>query len=433
MPGLLDSTSNAVAGGSPIGGGGGLAWPTRKNFQPSDGALTAGSSDGGLLGPAVNYISSYLPQIQGFEGFTPRASWDYKQYTNGYGTRAQYPGEVIDRGTANQRFTGEIGNAQAAVEQFAPNAPPGVKAALTSLTFNAGNGWMKSGLGSAVQNGDYDTAKNIFLQYNRAGGVPNDGLTTRRQAEAQWFGQSGASPSLPGRMSLGAPLPSDSAEDDSPMPGGLLSSGANMARYSSLRATPGDAAFPPSAASSGGAPITTGSINSAGPTAPAAAGPGGLLGGFGDKLTAALQNPLFQFGVGMAGAGGEGKGIGGGLLGGAQNANAAYKAVLDQYQLKTLAQRQAFIQSLSDPNNPLSRALSPQLRALMTGLSPEDAIKMIAPTLQTQSILSTFMPGGQPSAPAQPQSYPRPQSEADVQNLPAGTLWQAPDGSIRRR
>src|SRR4051812_1818457 len=118
----------------------------------------------------------YADAIKGFEGFAPQAQWDYKQNSNGYGTKAQYPGEVIDRDTAEQRFQAEIAKAQAHVESVAPNAPPGVKAALTSLTYNAGPGWASSGLGDLVRSGDYAGAAERFQQYNKAGGEVNPGL-----------------------------------------------------------------------------------------------------------------------------------------------------------------------------------------------------------------------------------------------------------------
>ncbi len=130
----------------------------------------------------------YADAIRGFEGYTPQAQWDYKQNSNGYGTKAQYPGEVIDRATAEQRFQTEIANAQNHVESVAPNAPAGVKAALTSLTYNAGPGWASSGLGDAVRAGDWTGAAERFQQYNKAGGQVNPGLVSRRAKEAAWFG-----------------------------------------------------------------------------------------------------------------------------------------------------------------------------------------------------------------------------------------------------
>jgi lysozyme len=141
--------------------------------------------------------------IKGFEGFTPKAQWDYKQNSNGYGTKAAYPGERIDQETANQRLLTEAGKASNFVNSFAPNAPQGVRDALTSLTFNSGTKWANSGLGKLIQAGDYQGAQQRFVQYNRAGGQVNPGLDNRRQAEVKWF--NGAPSSVPQQAMLGAP------------------------------------------------------------------------------------------------------------------------------------------------------------------------------------------------------------------------------------
>lgn len=133
----------------------------------------------------------YDRQIQGFEGYNPQASWDYKQHSIGYGTRAQYPGETIDRAEAQRRYDAEIGKAHALVESFAPNAPPGVKAALTSLTYNSGTKWMDNDLGAHVRAGNWSGARDSFTQYVKAGGEELPGLVKRRNAEAQWFGANG--------------------------------------------------------------------------------------------------------------------------------------------------------------------------------------------------------------------------------------------------
>lgn len=135
----------------------------------------------------------YLDTIRRFEGFTDRAQWDYAQHTNGYGTRALYPGEVIDKAEAERRFQSEIADARKVVDRFAPNADEGTKAALTSLTFNAGTTWTRSGLGEAVRAGDLDTARALFQQYTKAGGETLSGLVARRMAEAAWIG-SGVTP-----------------------------------------------------------------------------------------------------------------------------------------------------------------------------------------------------------------------------------------------
>lgn len=138
---------------------------------------------------------SYVTAIQGFEGFTPRAKWDVRQNSNGYGTRARAPGEVIDRAEAALRLDAELGDASARVRSFHPGLDAGTHAALTSLTFNAGPAWMSSGLGSAVKAGDQAGIRQRFAQYTKANGQEMPGLQTRRTAEAGWMGM--AAPATP--------------------------------------------------------------------------------------------------------------------------------------------------------------------------------------------------------------------------------------------
>lgn len=138
----------------------------------------------------------YLDGIKKSEGYTPRASWDYKQHSIGYGTRAKFPGETIDREEAERRLAAEITSAAAIVDRFAPNLDPGTRAALTSLTFNAGSAWTQAGLGQAIKAGDLGKAREIFLQYNKAGGQELPGLVARRQREAEWFGNQPAAPQI---------------------------------------------------------------------------------------------------------------------------------------------------------------------------------------------------------------------------------------------
>jgi lysozyme len=132
--------------------------------------------------------SFYLDAIRNFEGYTPQAQWDYAQFSNGYGTRARYAGEVIDKTEAERRFQTEVSQARSIVEKAAPGLDEGTKAALTSLTYNAGSAWIKSGLGDAVRNGDLEAARDIFLKYNKAGGEVLPGLANRRAQEALWIG-----------------------------------------------------------------------------------------------------------------------------------------------------------------------------------------------------------------------------------------------------
>ena len=158
----------------------------------------------------------YLDAIKKFEGYAPTASWDYKQHSNGYGTRAQYPGETIDRDTAEQRFQAEIAKAAGYVDAIAPNAPPGARAALVSLTYNAGPGWTNAGLGELVKAGNWDAASQRLQEYNKAGGQVLPGLQTRRAAEASWFNAQQAAPMQQAQAPPMMPRPQQTAGPPGP-------------------------------------------------------------------------------------------------------------------------------------------------------------------------------------------------------------------------
>lgn len=131
----------------------------------------------------------YVEEIKRSEGFTPKASWDYRQHSNGYGTRARFPGEVIDKAEAERRLDDELGKAAAIVDKFKPDLDPGTRAALISLTFNAGGSWTNAGLGAAIEAGDLPKARELLKQYNKAGGETLPGLVSRRNREASWIGR----------------------------------------------------------------------------------------------------------------------------------------------------------------------------------------------------------------------------------------------------
>lgn len=133
--------------------------------------------------------ANFISAIKSSEGYAAKAKWDYKQSSNGFGTKALTPDEVIDLPTANARFKDSIGSAAKFVDTVNPNLDPGTRAALTSLTYNTGQGWADAGLGAAIRAGDMAKAKDLFLQYNKAGGETNEGLVQRRAREASWFGR----------------------------------------------------------------------------------------------------------------------------------------------------------------------------------------------------------------------------------------------------
>lgn len=139
----------------------------------------------------------FLDAVKAFEGFTKQSKWDYAQHTNGFGTKALYPGEKITVTEANRRFAAEIEDAGRFVETQAQGWDEGTKAALTSLTFNAGTRWASDGLGEAIRSRDIDAVRSRFLQYTKAGGEVLPGLVKRRLFEVTWIGEGVAPPPEP--------------------------------------------------------------------------------------------------------------------------------------------------------------------------------------------------------------------------------------------
>lgn len=126
--------------------------------------------------------------IKKAEGFSAKAYWDYKQWSIGYGTKANSPTETITEADATQRLIDEIHKADKLVtDKYGTNLPIGQHQALLDLTYNAGSGWEEGSLGHAVEIQKIDTIKADILLYNHAGGQVNDGLTKRRETEITWF------------------------------------------------------------------------------------------------------------------------------------------------------------------------------------------------------------------------------------------------------
>jgi len=137
-------------------------------------------------------------RIKQFEGYTANPVWDYKQWSVGHGTRASGPDDVVDETEAARRLEAELAPATAIVDKAAPGLAPGVRDALISLTYNAGDQWTRSGLGEAIRAGDLNRARELFVQYNKAGGAELPGLTKRRQTELSWWDAPADSNSAPG-------------------------------------------------------------------------------------------------------------------------------------------------------------------------------------------------------------------------------------------
>jgi len=245
LSGLMASTMRR-AGGGEVWGEAGPAYedrpsgltrpmfvgaPVERAPLPPARASTVPASDEDLYGA-----------IKGFEGFNPRAYGDYKQHSVGYGTRATSPTEVISREEADRRLRAEVNAARGIVDKFAPNLPPGVRAALTSLTFNAGDDWTRAGLGEAIRSGNMDAARERFLQYTKAGGQDLPGLIERRRKEAEWFGGAPVqTASLGSSSGLGGPQQAPRAEASPEPKRGFLENIRHLASTGMMAGKPANA------------------------------------------------------------------------------------------------------------------------------------------------------------------------------------------------
>lgn len=128
-------------------------------------------------------ISSY---IIGFESFTPKAFWDHKQYTYGYGTKSPTPTATITKEDAFLALTTRIKTDTTALQALAkkPLTSPVLKA-LTSFAFNCGLGAARA-MVSDINNGKtlHQVGERMKL-YRIASGKVNNGLIARRSAEVK--------------------------------------------------------------------------------------------------------------------------------------------------------------------------------------------------------------------------------------------------------
>ncbi len=139
--------------------------------------------------------------IKSFEGFHARAYWDYRQYSNGYGTRARFAGETISREEAEQRLQNEVASFDAALSRRItnPNLNQQQWAALISAAYNLGTGNLsKHGIIDAVNRGDIATATSQLNKLVHAGGKVLGGLVKRRNQECALL--SGNSSAVPANL-----------------------------------------------------------------------------------------------------------------------------------------------------------------------------------------------------------------------------------------
>lgn len=297
----------------------------------------------------------YDEAIRKSEGFSSRPQWDYKQWSNGYGTRASGPGDVVDEAEAKRRYDAEIDKAHGVVTGFMPGLDPGSQAALTSLTYNSGDAWTRSGLGAAVKNGDWDKARASFLQYNKADGATLPGLQSRRGSEVGWLNNAVAPNGELPRLDLINP-------DGSNARGAAYASGGkpSMADYQWNEPNPWEMA------GTGGqtapeddawrrrmpAPMA-GGMQPPAPTpmaSPQARPDQPRQPSLMEQIVGRTQNPLFQQGLGLFLAASQGKDLNEGLNAGSTRAAAMQDVMMKNLALQKQTEQAAKIKEMM--NNP---------------------------------------------------------------------------------
>jgi lysozyme len=164
-------------------GRGGQGGPTAEQLSP-----TPVPSDG-LSENLVNYVKKK-------EGFTAKAIWDHKQWSIGYGTKANSENEVITEKEADSRLRERLKKDVDFVDNFAKKNKydwnQGQKDALTSFVYNLGTGSLNSLTANGTRTNEQIGQK--ILEYNKASNVVNTGLVARRTEESTMF--AGYSPSV---------------------------------------------------------------------------------------------------------------------------------------------------------------------------------------------------------------------------------------------
>jgi len=178
------------------------------------GGMGATSTSPTPAGPSGSTAPTPAPQTGGVsdqlvafvkkkEGFSAKAFWDHKQYSIGYGTKANSATEVIDEAEADRRLREHLEKTQKIVSNFGSqkgyNWNQNQIDALSSFAYNLGPGALNQ-----VTAGGTRTNEQIaeaIIKYNKASGQVSAGLTSRRNEELAMFTSGGGSPSYAGGKS----------------------------------------------------------------------------------------------------------------------------------------------------------------------------------------------------------------------------------------
>ena len=168
------------------------AGPATATAEPPLPDAPTGAFDDLVPPPSATVTPQFREVLKGMEGFAPKATWDYKQYSVGYGTRGK-PGEQLTREQAEARLEEELKASAATVDdaarRFGYDLTPNQRDALISFDFNTGSAESALGYGS----GDLDLVTAKMAEFTKVTDrktgkkVFNQGLDNRRKKEIAWF------------------------------------------------------------------------------------------------------------------------------------------------------------------------------------------------------------------------------------------------------
>ncbi len=134
------------------------------------------------------------------EGWQAQPKWDKRQWTNGWGTRASGPDDVIDEAEADRRLGNELGKVETWIDKNVKVPMTAQqRTGLASAGFNLGTGALDK-LKGDINAGAWPTVSERLLTFNKAlnektGKLePDEGLTVRRQREAALINQTDSLP-----------------------------------------------------------------------------------------------------------------------------------------------------------------------------------------------------------------------------------------------
>lgn len=200
LPGVENNTPMSTGFGTSLespyedAGPGMSVTPTTEAIELPDGMVTPGKDQSRL--PAGGASRAVTPSgpfdtaafIKQQEGYRPNAYADGRQTSIGYGTRARFAGETIDREEAERRLRSEIGSVEKWLDRnITTEMTPQQRGALVSFGFNLGVDDLDK-LKKDINAGDWGKVAGRMRTFNKEmkNGklVVNDGLTNRRLREA---------------------------------------------------------------------------------------------------------------------------------------------------------------------------------------------------------------------------------------------------------